>query len=171
MKNCTLKTSKKQKRNYAIVGTPVHTERGKVIGQVIAGVFVKDITTRHILDKFNAIASDICTLHEAESAGALYVEFTNTDDGVTYRVSISKFWEHGFYIDFGFGKQQALNLSHFEHRRDPNHESHTDTDAPAYSEATETKPLVYKSHAITGTQFTEGKPKQLRMFGNGGNYG
>jgi hypothetical protein len=164
------------KRKYEITGTPVHTSRGKVIGQVIGDVFVKDITTRHILDKFNALASDICTLHEAEHAGACYVEFTNTDDGIIYRANISKFWEQGFFIDFGFGKQQALNLSHFEHRRDPNHESQSDTVTPAYSEdgTTNTMPLTYKSHAVTGSQFTKtGKKtlKQMRMFGNGGHYG
>jgi len=162
MSNNTPKTSKTQKRKYAIVGIPMHTERGKVIGQVIGDTFVKDITTRHILDKFNAIASDICTLHEAESAGAVYVEFTNTDTGVIYRAPIVKFWDCGFFIDFNYGKQQALNLSHFEHKRDPNQSPTTDTDAPAYTEATETKPLVYKSRATVGAVWNG---KQMTLWG------
>jgi len=168
-KNIVSQKSKKSK--HEIKGTPVHTSRGKVIGQVIGDTFVKDMTNRHILDKFNAIASDICTLHEAEAAGAVSVAFTNTDTGVIYCAPIAKFWDCGFYIDFGFGKQQALNLSHFEHKRDPNQSPTTDTDAPIYSEATEIKPLVYQSHAVTGSQFTKGKPRQISMFGNGGHYG
>jgi hypothetical protein len=142
-KNIVSQKSKKSK--HAIVGIPMHTERGKVIGQVIADVFVKDINNGHILDKFNAIASDICTLHEAEDAGATWVEFENIDTGVIYRAPISRFWEHGFYIDFGFGEQQALNLSHFEHKRNT--------------------PTTPPTPTITHTE----PPKQLRMFG-GGNY-
>jgi hypothetical protein len=166
-KNSVTRQSKKHK--YEITGTPVHTSKGKIIGQVVGDVFEKDIKTAHILSKFNALASDISTLHEAESLGAVYVEFTNTDDGITYRSPIAKFWDCGKPIDFGYGSQQMLGLAHFEHRRDPNHESQSDS--PAYSEATETMPLTYKSHAITGTQFTKGKSKQIRMFGNGGHYG
>ncbi len=168
-KNSVARQSKKRK--YEIIGTPVHTSRGAIIGQVVGDVFKKDIKTAHILNKFNALASDISTLHEAESLGALYVEFTNTDDGIIYRSPIAKFWDCGKAIDFGYGAQQMLSLSHFEHKRDPNHESQSDT--PAYSEdgTTDTMPLVYKSHAVTGSQFTKGKPKQIRMFGNGGRYG
>jgi hypothetical protein len=161
---------KSNKRKHENKGTPVHTSRGKIVGQVVGDVFKKDIKTAHILSKFNALASDISTIHEAESLGALYVEFTNTDDGITYRSPIAKFWDCGKAIDFGFGSQQMLSLAHFEHRRDPNHESQSD--APAYTEdsTTDTMPLTYTSHAVTGTQFTKGKPKQLPMFGNGGHY-
>ena len=157
---------KSKKRKHKIIGTPVHTSRGKVIGQVIGDVFVKDMTTAHILDKFNAIASDISTLHEAEHAGALYVEFTNTDDGVIFRASIAKFWDCGKFINFGYGDQQMLGLVHFEHKRDPNHESQSD--APAYTEAstTDVKPLHYKSRATVGVVWNG--VKQLSLFKGGG---
>jgi hypothetical protein len=158
-----------KKRSHPIIGTPVHTSKGKVIGQVLGDVFVKDMTTAHILDKFNAIASDICTLHEAERAGANYVEFTNTDDGIIYRSPIAKFWDCGKFIDFGYGSQQMLGLAHFEHRRDPNYESHTDTDPQGYTSADSThaepKMLFYKSRATVGVKFKKGKPRQLDFFG------
>jgi hypothetical protein len=137
----------KKSKKHKNIGTLVHTERGKVIGKVVGDAFKKDKAI--LLSKFNALASDICTLHEAEDAGAVRVEFT-TEDGVTYCAPISKFWSHGFYIDFNYGEQQALNLCHF-HKQDPNQSPTT----PPSSPTVHTEP-----------------PKQLRMFGsNGGHYG
>lgn len=173
MTNNTPKTTKTQKRKYAIVGTPIHANKGNVTCQVIGNVCTKDIISKWILDRpFPSIAIDVRSLHEIERAGGEYIEFTCTDNGIIYRSSVSKFWTLGKHINY-VGEQVALGLEHFEHLRDPNQSPATDTDAPAYSEATETKPLVYKSHAVTGTHFTQGKqtPKQLRMFGNGGRYG
>lgn len=156
-------SQKGKTRKRKITGTPMHTEQGKVIGDVIGDVFGKDIDNGCILKKFNALASDICTLHEAENAGALFVEFTNMDDGIVYRAPIVKFWNCGFFVDFGFGKQQALNLSHFEHRRTIT----THTAKPEYTAVTDTedvKPLEYSSYAPVGVKFTPGV-KQLDLFG------
>lgn len=143
---------------------------GRIVGFVIGNEFRKTIHTNWILRTPPALANDIQALHDAENAGAEYCVFPNADTGIIYRASISKIWDMGFPVNRGFGEQIALSLNLWTQERDPKHKSHTDTDTPAYSEATETKPLVYKSHSITGTQFTEGKPKQLPMFGNGGHY-
>ncbi|NOH04683.1 MAG: hypothetical protein HND47_23285 [Chloroflexi bacterium] len=125
------------------------------------------MTKAHILNKFNSIASDIYSLHEAERAGAVYVEFTNTDDGVTYRAPICKFWDLGKFIDFGYGSQQMLGLAHFEHMRGANHPPTTDTETPVYSEAdtTDVKPLKYTSRATIGV--VKNGVQQMTLFGDG----
>lgn len=160
-------SSKTQKRKHAIVGTPIHSSKGKVIGQVIGNVYVKDMTNAHILDKLASIASDIYSLHEAERAGAEYVEWTNTESGVIYRSSIAKFWSLGKPFNFGFGDQQMLGLAHFEHIR-ASGETSTHTDAQTYGDSDgthdEPKPLVYKSRATIGAVYGIGA-RQLSLFG------
>jgi hypothetical protein len=156
---------KKRKRKFT--GVLIHSERGKVIGDVVNRAFLKDIDNGCILYKYNSLASDICSLHEAERAGADHVEFTNTDTGITYSAPIEKFWTLGRFVDYGFGKQQALELCHFEHRRDPNHSPTTDTDTPEYPEAdtSEVKPLHYESKAAVGVVFNG--VRQLSLFAGG----
>ncbi len=159
-----------KKRKHQIVGTAIHSSKGKVIGQVIGNVYVKDIKNAHILEKYHSVASDVCSLHEAEHAGAEFVEWTNIDDGVIYRASISKFWELGRFFNFGHGDQQMLGLKHFEHRRDPNFAIHPDVrehSEPTITNDDAVKPLDVESRAVVGVKFKKGKrtPKQLGLFG------
>jgi hypothetical protein len=168
MNNTTKTKNTKGKRKHVIIGTPIHSSKGKVIGQVIADTYVKDIDNGCILNKFQSIASDICSLHEAERAGGVYVEWTNTDTGVIYKTSIAKFWDLGKFINY-VSPQQMLGLSHFEHVRDPQITSHTE--APEYEDPNGThdeKPLEYKSRAPVGVKYTKNPKrtmKQLHMFG------
>jgi len=167
-KNIVNQTGKKRK--HVVVGTPIHSSKGKVIGQVIGDTYQKDIVTGWILSRpFPSIASDICSLHEAERAGAVYAEFTDTLTGIVYRASLVKFWDLGKFINFGYGDQQTLGLEHYEHRRDPNFTSHMD--APEYADPTSTddaeiKTLNIKSRATVGMRYKPGKqtPRQLALF-------
>jgi hypothetical protein len=155
--NNTPKTKKLQNKKIRV--------NGRIVGVVVGNEFRKTIHTNWILRTPPALANDIQALHDAESLGAVYCVFTNADTGIIYRVSIAKIWDMGFAVNRGFGEQIALSLSLWLQERDSNYENHTDT--PAYTEdgTTDIKPIAYKSHAITGTQFTEGKPKQMELFG------
>lgn len=155
------------KRRHKLTGTPIHNNNGRRIGQVKNDVFVKDIISKWILQRpFPCIASDISALHEAERAGAVYVEFTNTETGIIYRASIAKFWTLGKYIDY-VGPQQALGLEHFEHRYDPSI-NQSQTEAQDYTEPSGTgdvMPLHYVSHAPVGVKYEPGI-KQMGLWGN-----
>lgn len=156
-----------KKRKHKIIGTAIKV-KGRTVGQVIPPDYVKDFTNRHMLTNPPAIASDIQALHDAERAGAVYCVFTNTDTGIIYRAPIAKIWDMGKRFNFGWGDQIYLTLQNWTQTRDPEYTEPTETDAPAYTEdgATETKPLVYKSHAPVGVRYEKGV-KQLSLFGGG----
>lgn len=157
-------SQKSKKRKHEILGTVIKVN-GRTVGQVIKDTFVKDITNRHMLTTPPAIANDLQALHDAERAGALYCAFTNTDNGIVYRVAISKIWDMGKQINFGYGLQIMLTLSNWTQTRDP-HFIESQTDALAYSVASDTNdvmPLYYKSNAPTG--ITVNGVKQLGLFG------
>lgn len=155
---------KSKTRRHKIIGTVIKVN-GRTVGQVIHNVFVKDIKNKHMLTNPPAIASDIQALHDAQRAGAEYCEFTNTDNGIIYRVSIPKVWDMGRLVNYGWGEQQMLPLQHWQQTRDPNHKADEDqTQAHIYSEPTETNdimPLVYKSRATVGMVWNG---KQMSMF-------
>lgn len=151
-------------RKHKILGRVIKV-KGRVIGQVIHNVFVKDIKNKHMLTNPPAIANDIQVLHDAQNAGAEYCEFTNTENGIVYRAAISKIWDMGKHINFGYGEQIMLTLQNWTQTRDPKHEDQTD--AFEYSESTDThdiKPLHYKSRATVGMVWNG---KQMSLFGEG----
>jgi len=156
---------KAQKRKHRIIGTVIKVN-GRTIGQVVNDTFVKDITNRHMLTTPPAIANDIQALHDAERAGAVYCEFTNTDTGIIYRAAISKIWDIGKEFDMGWGRQIMLTLSNWTQTRDPEYTEPTDTEPPAYSDPSDTgeiMPLKYRSRAPKGVNFTKGG--QMSLFG------
>jgi hypothetical protein len=155
-----------KKRKHKIVGTAIRVN-GRVTGQVIGKDYVKDIKNSHMLKNPEAIANNISALHDAERAGAEYCKFTNIDTGIVYRASIAKIWDLGRHVDFGYGSQQALTLSHWLQTVDETITSQSE--APEYSDAdsthAEVKPLHYKSHATVGMVYEPGKPMQLDLWG------
>jgi hypothetical protein len=154
-----------KKRKHKIIGTVIKV-KGRTVGQVIADTFVKDITNRHMLTTPPAIANDIQALHDAERAGAVYCEFTNTDTGIVYRAAISKIWDIGKEFDMGWGRQIMLTLSNWTQTRSAEYKDPTNTDAPAYSEPSDTgeiMPLKYVSHAPVGVKYERGG--QMSLFG------
>ncbi len=156
------------KRKHKIIGIVIKVN-GRTVGQVIGENYVKDICNRHMLTTPPAIANDIQALHDAQRAGAVYCEFTNTDTGIIYRAPIAKIWTAGWLMNLGWGDQQALTLQNWTQTRDPEF-MESQTDAPEYTNASgthdEIKPLVYKSRAPVGVTFTKGV-KQLDLFGGG----
>ena len=159
-----------KKRKHEILGVVIRVN-GRTVGQVIGDDYVKDITNWHMLATPPAIASDIQALHDAESAGAVYCVFMNTDMGIVYRAAISKIWDIGTRFNRGWGDQIYLTLNHWTQTRDPNI---TQTTAPEYSDPTATndddvKPLNINSRALRPSEikFKKGTKtlKQLSMFG------
>lgn len=156
-----------KKRKHKIIGTVIKV-KGRTVGQVIGAEYVKDFTNRHMLTTPPAIANDIQALHDAERAGAVYCEFTNTDTGIIYRAAIAKIWDMGKRINFGWGEQIMLTLSNWTQTRDPEYSDPTDSEPPAYSEPSDTGeivPLKYTSRAPRGVNFTKGG--QMSLFGGG----
>lgn len=170
-----LETTKRNiTRKHKIVGTVIKVN-GRTVGQVIDGVFVKDVSShKHFLHKPEAIAYTIDTLHAAQRAGAEYCDVLDTDTGIHYRASIAKIWDMGKPFNYGWGDQIYLTLQNWTQSRDPEITSQTVleySDANSTHDEDDIKPLNIKRHAPKGTKFTKGKPRQINMFGNGGHYG
>lgn len=134
-------------------GQPIFSEKDH---RVIAYVFGEELHKhlKKIMYNPPAIATDIEALRKGEQAGAKICVVTNKSNGIIYRASIEKIWQFGWVVNWGFGDQQALSLSHWLQTRDPNHKAHEDqTQALPYSEpnnTTEIMPLEYESHATVG---------------------
>jgi hypothetical protein len=153
-----------KKRKHRVIGTVIKVN-GRTVGQVVGDTFVKDIANRHMLTTPPAIANNIQALHDAERAGALFCEFTNTDTGIVYRAPIAKIWDCGKEFNFGWGDQIYLTLSNWTQTRDPQF-AQSESEAPAYSEPSDTgeiMPLKYTSHAPVGVKYE--KATQLTLFG------
>ncbi len=158
-------TKRNISRKHKIVGQVIKVN-GRTVGQVIGNEFVKDFPNANMLKNPEAIANNISALHDAESAGAEYCKFTNTDTGIIYRASIAKIFSMGKPFNWGYGDQIMLTVQNWNQSVDPEYSDPTNTDAQAYTEPDtfDVKPLKYKSHAPTGVKFTPGV-KQLDFFG------
>ena len=93
--------------------SPIYVRgRSAPIGYVTGSVFRKTIRgSVHILHSPRAIAFDRSTIVDAENAGALTVEVTDSDTGNTYRATIADIWRHSFDVRRGFGDQIAYALT------------------------------------------------------------
>lgn len=169
--------SQSKKRKHEILGTVIRAN-GRIVGQVIDGVFVKDVSSsKHFLRTPEAIAYSLDTLHAAEAAGAVWLDVLDTDTGTHYRASLAMMWDKGRNFDYGFGSQRYLCLSFWALARDPQStadfpQATSQTDAPVYEDPTATddedvKPLNIKSRAARGVKYTKGTKtlKQMQLFG------
>jgi hypothetical protein len=155
---------KNKKRKHKIIGELIKVN-GRVIGQVIGDTGYKDVSSKkHFLHyPEEAIAFTISALEAMRNAGAEFVEIFDTDTGRKYKTTITKYFEYGEKFNYGFGDQIKLTLPNFLQTIDHEYIStSTDTDVPQYSEATETKPLYYKSHATVGVVLNG--VQQLSLF-------
>ena len=82
----------------------------KVVGRVVGDTFFKSIKKEHFLRKPPAIAFDITSLEQAEQAGAVKVQVTDSDSGIVYRSSITHICKHGKCFNRGHGDQIFLVL-------------------------------------------------------------
>jgi hypothetical protein len=106
-----------RKRSHIQGGKIIRAANGHVVGQVRGDVFCKTIKPNHYLKKPPAIAFDICTLDDAEAAGATHVEVTDRESGLVYRASIAHIRAKGFEFDRGWGDQIGLHLSGWTKRQ------------------------------------------------------
>ena len=153
-------------RKHKIVGTVIKVNR-RTVGQVIDGVFVKDVSSsKHFLHTPEAIAYTIDTLHAAQRAGAEFCQVLDTDTGIIFKASIAKIWGMGKKFNYGWGDQIYLTVQNWNQTIDPAYSEPTGTDAQAYTEPEtfDVKPLKYKSNSPTGVTFTPGV-KQLDLWG------
>lgn len=92
--------------------TPIFVRgRDRPIGYVEGGVFRKSVRASiHFLSRPRAIAFDRSTIEDAEKAGALWVEVTDSDSGTVYRAAIDDIWRQYFPVRRGYGNQIALAL-------------------------------------------------------------
>jgi len=97
-------------------GTPVRAASGKVVGRVAGDIFHKTVREReHMLHAPLGWACDVCTLEQAQAAGANFVQLEASDTGRTYLARLSLFWtKKAIPLDRGFGRQRALPLAFWQ---------------------------------------------------------
>jgi hypothetical protein len=172
MKNCTPKTSKTQKRKNAIESGEyplgIFGRTGQIVGKISGDTTHKDMSAKTAFLKFPypAIAHTIAALEYMREMGAVYIDVLDTDSGKHYRTTVQKYFDEGeyFYAGEKWGEQLKLALPKLTQTRDPDYMPPTESIAPAYTEATETKPLTYKSRATVGVVWNG---KQMSLFGDG----
>ena len=94
-------------------GQAVVNQKGKMVGLVKDGVFVRSFRSEHILQKPPALAFDLVSLRQIQALNVKILRLTNTESGEVYSVFLSTFLEHSFEFDRGFGKQRALPLQYW----------------------------------------------------------
>lgn len=88
--------------------------RDKPIGYVNGQFFRKTIVgSKHMLRSPKAIAFELCTLDDAEKAGATHVSITDSETGRTYCAPIATVRRYGFPVVRGHGRQIALALDYY----------------------------------------------------------
>lgn len=107
-----------QRRGSAAL--PIRTSSGHVVGMVKGGVFRKSIIgSRHLLKVPPAIAFDTSTLLDAQRAGAMWAEVTDTETSKVYRASVHMILRYGFTLNRGHGAQVALELDRWTRDGEP----------------------------------------------------
>ena len=85
-------------------------DNGRPVGQVLNGVYVRNLKTAHILREPPAIAFSLASLESAKSLGLRSFRVTNIETGAVYVISREDFEAHKFLVDRGFGRQYAVRL-------------------------------------------------------------
>lgn len=94
---------------------PVHDHRGRVIGSVKDGVFVKTVDGRkHQLRYPPAWAFDAASLQEAISKGAKSIHVKDTASNREFWTSMAWFRQQAFRLNRGHGEQYALPLEYWD---------------------------------------------------------
>jgi hypothetical protein len=107
--NHNINRNKGNKRKGSVV-----RDGSKVVGEVLNGVFVKNIYgSRHMLRSPKAVCFGVESLHNAENLGAKEVAVIDQETGKEYRAPLPFVWEHGFNVNRGFGQQVGVTLGDF----------------------------------------------------------
>ncbi|MBI3960243.1 MAG: hypothetical protein HY328_15630 [Chloroflexi bacterium] len=101
--------------------TPIFVRgRERPVGYVTGGVFRKSVRASvHFLTRPRAIAFDRSTIEDAENAGALTVEVTDSETGNVYGCALDTIWRHSFDVHRGYGNQVALALPYWRVNNQP----------------------------------------------------
>ncbi len=114
-------------------GQPLHTQYStnsarlipvyvgkKTIGHVKGDTFHKVIKgSRHMLRRPKAIAFDVSTLHDAQDAGARYVEVKDSETGKAYKAAMSTVWAKGWEFNRGYGRQWGVPICEWNKDNQP----------------------------------------------------
>ncbi len=95
-------------------GQAVYSQKGKIVGYVVDGVFERLFRSEHMLQKPQALAFDLVSLGQIQALNVKTLRLTNTETGKVYSVFLSVFLERSFEFDRGFGKQRALRLEYWQ---------------------------------------------------------
>jgi hypothetical protein len=159
---------RKHKINRGETAWRVFGRTGNIIGKFSGDTAYKDVSaeTAFLRYPYPAIAHTIAALEYMREMGVTYIDVLDTDGGIHCRTTVKKYFDEGEYFNGGakYGDQLKLALPKFTQTRSAEY-SNTDTDAPAYSEATETKPLHYRSRATVGV--VKNGVQQMPLFRDG----
>lgn len=145
---------------------------GRPVGKLSGDTAYKDVCaeTAFLKYPYPAIAHTIAALEYMREMGIVYIDVLETTSGIHYRTTVQKYFDEGEFFNGGakWGDQLKLALPNFQQSRNPEYTEPTETGTPEYTEdgTTETKPLVYVSHAPVGVRYEKGI-KQLSLFGGG----
>lgn len=85
---------------------------GRVVGHVRGDTFHKTIRgSVHLLRRPPAIALDLQSISDAESAGAAWAEIADVESSRVYRAKLDTIRKYGRVFNRGFGEQIYLCLS------------------------------------------------------------
>jgi hypothetical protein len=91
---------------------------GRVIGHVVNDTFLKLIRgSKHLLRTPWAIAFDVSSLNDAQTAGASQIVVIDTETAIVYRTPLAKVMEKGRRFNRGFGDQIFLVLDQWEQQK------------------------------------------------------
>ena len=154
-----------KQKSFQDNSTPIFVG-SQAIGRVQGDTFYKNIRgSRHMLRKPKAIAFDVSSLYDAQRAGAVRAEITDTETGRVYVARIDDILRDGKRFNRGYGWQIYFLLSRWRTPDAP--EQMSIFDIPEIGEArqslaTATLPLGYSSRKTFDDQRTLGTQKPKR---------
>lgn len=92
---------------------------GKVIGNILNGVFIKNISfRRHLFRATNAVGIDKKTFENVIRKDCKSIRVRNIDDNSYYNVTVAKFSAFGVVQDYGHEVQVFLPLKSWNEEED-----------------------------------------------------
>ena len=102
--------------NYSTPPTPVHTESGKVVGEVVGDVLRKRVKgkTHQLRRPVRGWGWDVVCLNQAKQLGATRTELHDFINDRVYHAHLEDFDQHGRDVHYpGWGKQRCLPVKYW----------------------------------------------------------
>jgi len=89
---------------------------GKVLGRIKGNIYFKTIKkSKHFVRKFGGgIAIDTEILNQLAVRNIEFIQVKETENKITYTVSLEKYLEKARQIDLGYGEQKLLAIHHWK---------------------------------------------------------